>query len=869
MLQNISEKYNQTSRSQTYEDNNISKINYSEIFSKLFTKQKIVIYIIAFMISMCSFGEGTESMLISPFGLAFIAAATSYGIPIAFCFIASLIGTIVKFGFGEAGAFIATSFVLLVLVLIRKPERDEEETEGVKLGGYVFASVLMVLIIKMMVKGFLFYDLLTSIMLAVSTYVFYKIFVNSIPVIAEYGIKNAFSIEEVVGASMLLAIAFSALGNLSIFSFSIRNILCIFLILFLGYRNGILVGGVSGITIGIVLGIIGAGGVNLIATYAISGLLAGLLNRFGKIGVIIGFFLGNILISYVSSGGLENMIMFQEILIAAVGLLAVPKNIKLNVDDLIPKTKLLPESTGRIEEGTEDTILKLNSISKTIDDMSNNIQKDSSYEKNLELYEDNVYKNLTGEELRNQTVKGIEEKNENLKKGQAINLNDIGKNDEVNNIRSNILYEYFVSNEGDLLRDVFESIEKNGVLTENSLISILAAHNIYVMTSEDSSEKLAEQKDLRDMLKVLNASFNDCKKDLIWQQKLNENNKKMSSGLQNVKSAIDNIKDDIKKEEVEDDSVQFERQIDEIKNLLMDEDIFVQYIKIKEEESHRKIVTCYMLKCTEEDIKNCPVKKIKRTIEKILNEPFTLQNVDCALRSEKDNCYCTFISEDKYIMQTSIARSKKDGSIVSGDTTSEAKLQDGKFLLAISDGMGSGPNARKNSKIAISMLERMLMSGFDKRTSINLINSAIMTSNNEDMYATLDVAVVDLYDGKVEFMKSGACSTYIKENNTVTMISSTSLPAGVTDNVKVDTFERELKDGSIIVMCSDGAIDSCKDFANSELWIKALLEDIQTDSPERIADIILKESLDNNVGKAKDDITVIVAKINKKIFKKY
>lgn len=92
----------------------------------------------------------------------------------------------------------------------------------------------------------------------------------------------------------------------------------------------------------------------------------------------------------------------------------------------------------------------------------------------------------------------------------------------------------------------------------------------------------------------------------------------MSSGLQNVKSAIDNIKDDIKKEEVEDDSVQFERQIDEIKNLLMDEDVFVQDIKIKEEESHRKIVTCYMLKCTEEDIKNCPVKKIKRTIEKIL-----------------------------------------------------------------------------------------------------------------------------------------------------------------------------------------------------------------------------------------------------------
>lgn len=40
MLQNISEKYNQTSRSQTYEDNNISKINYSEIFQNYSQNKK-------------------------------------------------------------------------------------------------------------------------------------------------------------------------------------------------------------------------------------------------------------------------------------------------------------------------------------------------------------------------------------------------------------------------------------------------------------------------------------------------------------------------------------------------------------------------------------------------------------------------------------------------------------------------------------------------------------------------------------------------------------------------------------------------------------------------------------------------------------
>ena len=65
-------------------------------------------------------------------------------------------------------------------------------------------------------------------------------------------------------------------------------------------------------------------------------------------------------------------------------------------------------------------------------------------------------------------------------------------------------------------------------------------------------------------------------------------------------------------------------------------------------------------------------------------------------------------------------------------------------------------------------------------------------------------------------------------------------------------------------MCSDGIIDSNKEFENRETWLKDLLENIQTDIPERIADIILKESIDNDIGKPTDDMTVIVSKIIKK-----
>ena len=85
-----------------------------------------------------------------------------------------------------------------------------------------------------------------------------------------------------------------------------------------------------GICIGIVLGIIGnSGDPVMVASYAISGLIAGIFNRLGKIGVVLGFILGNVLLTYVANGNTVPVIMFQEILIAFLGLLAVPKKIQI------------------------------------------------------------------------------------------------------------------------------------------------------------------------------------------------------------------------------------------------------------------------------------------------------------------------------------------------------------------------------------------------------------------------------------------------------------------------------------------------------------------------------------------------------------
>lgn len=224
----------------------------------------------------------------------------------------------------------------------------------------------------------------------------------------------------------------------------------------------------------------------------------------------------------------------------------------------------------------------------------------------------------------------------------------------------------------------------------------------------------------------------------------------------------------------------------------------------------------------------------------------------------------TYISKDKYGLQVGIAKSTKKGSPVSGDTSIQTKLDDGKYLLALSDGMGSGPEARKSSKIAIKMLERLLTSGFEKDTSIKLINSTLSANTEEDMYATLDIQILDLYSGNIEFIKNGACPTYIKRDNEVQILKSESLPTGILEDIDLEVYDKDLEDGDIIVMCSDGILDSNTEYLNKELWVKYLLEDIQTDDVQKIADIIVNEARDNDYGSEKDDMTVIVAKVKKR-----
>ena len=791
MFQNISKEREQKIN-EKIEVNKKDKLKV--ILKNLFTVQNIILYTITFMISMVGISTDNIMFTITPFGLAIIAAALSCNMPVGIMYLISLISTFIKFGPNSLLTYILTTLVFFVAILIKKPKIQDEVNEQKRLGMHLFVSTLLVQVIPMFFRTFILYELLTSIMLSICTYIFYKIFSNSITVIRQAGVKKVFSIEEVMGTSLLLAIAFTALGDTTIFGYNLKNILSILLVLILGWKNGILVGATSGITIGVVLGIICNNEPVMIASYAISGMVAGIFNKFGKIGVILGFIIGNVLLTYVANGNTVPIILIQEILIASLGLLAVPKNIKIDIQDLVSKTKMLPETTEKTLEENKDTIYKLTSMSQTISDMA-------------KTYQEAAATIVSEEELKEQELSN-----------EKIFIDELRIN--LSGLEENMLYDD-IYNDKDILKDVFEYLLKEEVMVEKELIKIFANHNNYIVGYEEKKKNVSNQ-------------------------------------LEGVSEAISKLANEMNKKTDE-----YEEKKQEIQTLLNQKEINIKDISIKKQKSGRYVVDVYTDICDNLDGTSCEIKRIGKILNKAFDDKFIIQNQECGLRENKTKCKFTYMLQDKYNIQIGVAKTTKADSPISGDSNLQTKLEDGKYLLALSDGMGSGPEARKSSKIAIKMLERLLEAGFDKDISIKLINSTLIANLEEDMYATLDVAILDLYKGNLEFIKNGACPTFIKRGKEIQILKSLELPTGIVENMDLVVYDYDLQPDDLIVMCTDGVIESNTEYISKELWIKYLLEDMQTTDAQKIADIILSEAIDNNYGKQKDDMTVIVAKIGR------
>ena len=786
------------------------------IFSNVFAKKYILLYVISFMLSLVSLNGDFSIFSISMLGACFASNIPALGIVLL-----SLIGNGIKYGIGGALGYFLTALLLLVTLFIIKPIYNEKErNEKIKIGKNIFISCIIIQIIKFAISGFTIYDVLSGITISIIALVFYKIFVNSVTLLQDFNIKRAFSIEEVIGASLLLSISLGAFGDLNILGFGIKNVLSILIVMILGWKNGILVGTTSGVTIGVTLGVITGSEPIMIAAYATSGMLAGILNKFGKIGVVVGFALGNVVLAYVSNGYTVELIHFKEILVASIGLLALPKNLSIDIEEFIGNTKLLPVAPSRALNKSKEVVQNLNNVSEAIQEMAT------------------TYKNQ--EEITYGT-QAQKEANKQIFIAELLNT--------LEPYRDNMLYDDIANVDGKIIEEIFNRLLDKQQINKKDILEVFAKCKSYIVDVKDQNISEYLEENIAQMVRAINISYKISKSDFIWRKKVEEKNKNIGKQLNKVSDAIQKMAKGIE-QEIEQDE-QFKKEKIEIIELLKQKEIEVEDISIRKEK--RYIIEMYF----NEILELSKIEIIEKTLTQILKEKIVLNEESSV--GKKLN----FLSDDKYEMAIGTALKTKSKSEYSGDSILSIRLKDGKYLVAISDGMGSGKEAKKSSEQALRMLENLLLSGFDKKASLDLINASLINQNSET-FATLDIAIIDLYEGNIEFIKSSACPTYIKNNKKVQIIKSSSLPTGIVEENNIETFDKDITSGDIMLMCSDGILDANIEYKNKELWIKYMLEDIETNNTKKIADLILSEAMDNNFGVAKDDMSVIVCKFKER-----
>ncbi|MCR5611010.1 MAG: SpoIIE family protein phosphatase [Clostridiales bacterium] len=209
---------------------------------------------------------------------------------------------------------------------------------------------------------------------------------------------------------------------------------------------------------------------------------------------------------------------------------------------------------------------------------------------------------------------------------------------------------------------------------------------------------------------------------------------------------------------------------------------------------------------------------------------------------------------ERFRTEYGISSVKKRGSAQSGDSTL-AKTVDGFALFAVSDGMGTGDEAGRESRAALSLLGDLISVGFTLDDAVNAVNSLLFKTGTGDMYATLDVVFVDLNDGSAEIKKHGAPPSLVMREGRIFTLSGSSLPVGIIECAEGESRTVALRDGDMIVMMTDGVSEAL----GSDLY-SAVTEALQSQDAEKAAERLLESAAARG---GDDDMTVLTARVTR------
>ncbi|MDV6378983.1 SpoIIE family protein phosphatase [Sporosarcina sp. GW1-11] len=605
--------------------------------------------------------------------------------------------------------------------------------------------------------------------------------------------------EQVSAMCIVGALATTGMGGLQIGYVSVAGVF-----LFLAIYVAAMVGGVPfattvGMIIALIIGVSDLSFTGMMALYGITGLMAGGLKRFGKVGVITGSFFVSVFFLLYDATLPIDAVHFSTIGIAALLFFLIPSQ-KMNRIRQV----LLPKQEGISEKRQQWLADKL-------DGQLEEFQQFAHFMSTL------VSNRLTPEDEAAATV-------------------------EVPSICQSC-FRY---------RKCWES-EEDGIA---ELIGEWEA--TYSATKKAARVRVEQQMKFKCLrFKGLMNELEEHGTNRLLMGQLQHGRKMLALQLRDMSTHIEKVM-----REVKEDLTTYKLAEEELANRLQAQGVEFFQIDILSEErgSCRIVVSVPEKKADFEAETTVGEYLIVPVLEQMYEEPIYISK-STYQPFPFPHVQLTFSSAVRFSLDYDIVTTAGRGTFQGGDAYEVFKIHDGLSAVLLSDGMGQDINAYHESRKVIRLMRECLGQKMDPETAIHTLHYMMALNGLDDMYATLDLALIDLQDGRLWSWKAGSMSTYIKRGDECIRLDSKTVPFGFLPSFSIEAKNEQLKSGDIIVMMTDGIFNGELQLEAQEEVMQQTIERFKEMDCHTIADQVMME-MERVFESVEDDRTVLVMKVD-------
>lgn len=773
----------------------------------LFLQKGLILVLIGFLL-----GRALILEEITPFALPFFASVYMMRKRKAGIAMLALIGG----SFTLSADVTIFTFLSIALFLISYKLLQKLKLDSVR------ALPILVLVTSLMTKMGIIYVTGKTLSLYVGTmvgvesglgFILTLIFIQSVPLLTDKRRKQSFKTEEIICLIILIASILTGTVGWSIYELSIENILSRYVVLMFAFVAGATIGSTVGVVTGLILSLANVTSLYQMSLLAFSGLLGGLLKEGHKIGVSVGLVIGTMLIGLYGEGSSNILITLNESLVAIALFLITPHKLIGKIAKFIPGT---PEYSAEQQQY----------LRKIRDVTANRVAQFST-----------VFQALSNSfsEYGYPTTEEVEKDRET-----DIFLSNVTERTCQTCFKKEVCWANNFTKTYDYMEEIMHECDSDTLQYNHKLL-------------RDWDKHCVKSKKVVDVIEQELTYYQANKK---LKKQVQESRKLVADQLFGVSQVMSDFAKEIQRE-----GENHHMQEEQILEALQAFGIEIGHVEIYSVEQGNVDIELSIPYCNGSG--ECE-KLIAPMLSDILEETIVVKKEECAA-FPNGYCHVSLGSAKAYVIETGIAHAAKGGGLVSGDSYSTIELGVGKHAVAISDGMGNGERAHYESNETLQLLQKILQSGIEEKIAIKSVNSILSLRTTDEIFSTLDLAVIDLQDASAKFLKIGSTPSYIKRGEKVLKIQASNLPMGIIEEFEVDVVCDQLKAGDLLIMMSDGIFEGPRHVENYDIWMKRKIKEIETKDPQAVADIIMEEVIRTRSGHIEDDMTVVVTKVKHNI----